>query len=151
MNSFAALEEISLDGFQIVKSEMFLHFPQKKDPTCTIWPHRISFNKLSLAKLNNCEYVRIEVNPSAKRLLVIPVPSTDKNSIRWVKGKMEISTRHLESRSFGSEIYKAWGFDEDYNYRSTGKLVSSQNKVMLLFDFNNAEVWKSKRAEKITL
>ena len=151
MNNFVALEEVSLEGFQIVKSEMFLHFTQKKDPTCTIWPHHINFNKQSLMKLNNCEYVRIEVNPTTKCLLVIPVPSTDKNSIRWVKGKIDISTRPLESRSFGSEIYKVWGLDEEYNYRSTGRLVSSQNKVMLLFDFNNAEVWKSKRSEKITL
>lgn len=83
--------------------------------------------------------------------MVIPVPSTDKNSIRWVKGKKEICTRLLESRAFGSEIYKTWGVDEDYNYRSAGKLVSSQNKVMLLFDFKEAEVWKSRRAEKTTL
>jgi len=151
MNNYVPLEEVSLEGFQIVKSEMFLHFTQKKDPTCTIWPHRINFNKQSLMKLNNCEYVRIEVNPITKCLLVIPVPSTDKNSIRWVKGKKEICTRLLESRAFGSEIYKTWGFDEDYNYRSAGKLVSSQNKVMLLFDFKEAEVWKSRRAEKTTL
>ena len=151
MNSFVALEEVSLDGFQIVKSEMFLHCTQKKDPTCTLWPHRISFNKLSLMKLNNCEYIRIEVNPVTKCLLVVPAPSTDKNSIRWIKGKKETSPRVLESRSFGSEIYKAWELDEEYNYRAVGKLVSAGKKVMLLFDFKEADVWKSNRTGKVTL
>ena len=39
------MEELNLDGFQIVKSEMFLHLPRKADPTCTIWPTKISFSR----------------------------------------------------------------------------------------------------------
>ena len=148
MNSFATLEEISLEGYQIVKSEMFFRFPRKNDPTCTIWPTCMSFSKLALTKLNNCEYVRIEVNPKTKRLIVIPVSSSDKNSIRWIKGQKENNTRKLESKQFGAEIYKAWKLDSEYNYRASGRLVSSKdNKVMLLFDFNNAEVWKTKQLE----
>ena len=53
----SAVEELSLDGFQIVKSEMFLHLSRKADPTCTIWPTKISFSRMSLTALNNCEYV----------------------------------------------------------------------------------------------
>lgn len=149
MNHFTAFEEISLDGFQIVKSEMFLHLSRKSGPTCTLWPTRVSFSKLALTKLNNCEYVRIEVNPKTKSLIVIPVSSSDKNSIRWVKNQKEYGVRMLESRQFGEEIYRAWKLDSNYNYRAVGRLVSSKdNKVMLLFDFKNAEAWKTKQLEK---
>lgn len=28
------LEEISLDGFQVVKADMFMHLPRKGEPSC---------------------------------------------------------------------------------------------------------------------
>ena len=40
------------------------------------------------------------------------------------------------------KLYEAWKFDKDYIYRSMGKLVTSGNKVMLLFDFASPEKWK---------
>lgn len=141
------VEELSLDGFQIVKSEMFLHLPRKGDATCTIWPTKISFSRTSLQTLNNCEYVRLEVNPTTKCLLVAPAPSTDKDSIRWIKGQKEYFVRNMESRVFGEEIYRAWGLDPEYNYRATGRLVSARNKIMLLFDFSTAENWKTKKVD----
>ena len=51
----------------------------------------------------------------------------------------------MESRRFGDQIYKSWGLDSDYNYRAVGRLVTANQKVMMLFDFNKAEQWKSKR------
>ena len=137
------VEEMSLEGFQIVKSEMFMHPPRKADPTCSIWPTKISFNKMSLQALNNCEYIRLEVNPMTKCLLVSPISSSDKDSIRWVKGQKEQNSRNMESRIFGEQIYRAWGLDSEYNYRAIGKLVSARNKIMLLFDFSKAEIWKT--------
>ena len=145
----STVEELSLEGFQIVKSEMFLHLPRKADPTCTIWPTKISFSRMSLQALNNCEYVRLEVNPTTKCLLVSPSPSSDKDSIRWIKGQKEYSVRNMESKLFGDEIYKAWGLDSNYNYRTVGRLVTARNRIMLLFDFSKAENWKTKKESTI--
>ena len=52
----------------------------------------------------------------------------------------------MESRQFGEEVYKAWGLNEQYNYRAVGRLVSARNKIMMLFDFSTAEMWKTKKA-----
>ena len=142
------IEEVSLEGFQIVASDMFVHLPRKSDATCTIWPTKLSFSKLVLSSLNNCEYVRIEVNPRTKCLIVLPVSSVDKNSIRWIKGTKEFSVRNMESRRFGEQVYKSWGLDMDYNYRAIGRLVTANQKVMMLFDFNDAESWKTQRVDK---
>ena len=145
MNQFTSLEEMSLDGFQIVKADMFAHMPRKGDATCTIWPTKLSFSKLALEGLNNCEFIRIEVNPTSKCLIVIPVTSSDNNCIRWIKGQKTQALRNMESKQFGTEIYRSWGLDPAYNYRAVGRLVSCNKKVMMLFDFNNAEVWKTKK------
>ena len=51
----------------------------------------------------------------------------------------------MESRQFGEEVYKAWGLDKQYNYRAVGRLVSARNKIMMLFDFSTAEMWKTKK------
>ncbi len=148
MNMINPIEEVSLEGFQIVASDMFAHLPRKNDATCTIWPTKLSFSKLVLTALNNCEYVRIEVNPRTKCLIVLPVSSTDKNSIRWIKGSKELNVRNMESKRFGEQIYKTWGLDMDYNYRAIGRLVTANQKVIMLFDFNDAENWKTKRDDK---
>ena len=147
MNQFSPIEEMSLDGFQIVNASMFVHLPRKSDATCTIWPTRISFSKLALENLHFCEFIKIQVNPKTKCLLVVPVSSSDKDSIRWSKGGKEKTVRNMESRAFGEQLYRSWGLDMEYNYRSIGRLVSVNQKIMLLFDFNQAEMWKGKKPE----
>ena len=75
------LSEISLDGFQVVSGQMFAHLPRKSDATCTLWPTSISFSKQAVVLLNNCEHIRIEINPTTKGLLVVPVTSKDQDSV----------------------------------------------------------------------
>ena len=145
MAPISPIEEVSLDGFQIVSSDMFVHHSRKSDATCSIRPTKLSFSKLVLSSLNNCEYVRIEVNPKTKCLMVIPVTSSDKNCIRWIKGQKEFIIRNMESKSFGNLIYSTWGLNPDYNYRAIGRLVTVNKKVMMLFDFNDAEFWKTNK------
>lgn len=144
MNQPNTMEEVSLDGFQVVHSEMFAHIPRKSEATCTIWPTRIAFSTLCLQLLNGCGYIRIEVNPKTKRLLVIPSMSNNKDSIRWVAGTKLDQIRSMESKAFGTEIYRQWNLDPGCNYRTMGRLVCANQKVMLLFDFTEAEIWKNK-------
>ena len=148
MSVMNPIEEVSLEGFQIVASDMFVHLPRKSDATCSLWPTKLSFSKLVLSALNNCEFVRIEVNPKTKCLIVVPVSSSDKNSIRWIKGTKEFCIRNMESKRFGDQVYESWGLDADYNYRAVGRLVTAKQKVMMLFDFNNAEQWQTKKDGK---
>ena len=53
----------------------------------------------------------------------------------------------MESRTFGEQLYQSWGLDPEYNYRAIGRLVSVNQKVMLLFDFSQPEMWKAKKPE----
>ena len=134
---------IDLDGFQVVKAELFAHLPRTYSPSCTLWPSKICFNKQALQALNNCETVLIQVNAVTKGLVVMPVHSRDKDAVRWVKGQKTIDTRTMEAKRFCDELYKTWDLDRSFNYRTPGRLVTAGNKIVLYFNFAEAEKWTS--------
>lgn len=145
MNHFKAeVEPISIDGFQVVSGELFSHINRYVSPSCKIWSSGITFNRLAMTALNCCERVRLEVHPQKKSLLVVPVTAKDKDSIIWRKNIKEYAPRRMESIRFSSQIYEIWGWDPSCVYRATGRVVTVENKVMLLFDFNAPEQWKAK-------
>lgn len=136
------IQEISLDGFQVVSGELFTNYIKLSDPRATIWNNSISFSKAALAALNGCERVRIEINPGTKGMLLIPVTKKDKDNVHWVKGVKSPKPRKIECKRFTSQLYKTWDFNFEYVYRTIGRIVTSDSKVMLFFDFNKAESWK---------
>lgn len=140
--------EISKDGFQIVSGEMFRHAFRLNAPTATLWPNSISFSKAALQTLNNCERIRIEINLKKRCILVVPVTEKDKDNIRWIKTGKDISIRKIECLAFTSQLYEAWGWKSHLAYRVSGRLVSVDKKVMLLFDFSNPESWRFKDKAK---
>lgn len=136
------IQEISLDGFQMVSGEMFTNYTRTTTPTVTLWNSSISFSKAALISLNGCERIRVEINPNTKCLLIVPVTTKDKDNIHWVKGIKEQVPRKMECRRFTSQLYNTWNLDPEFVYRTVGRVVTAKNKVMLLFDFNKAESWK---------
>jgi len=143
-----AIQEISRDGFQVVSGEMFRRAFRISAPTATIWPNRISFSKAALVALNNCERVRFEVNAAKRCMLVVPVTEKDKDNVRWTKNTKDPAVRMIECLAFTSQLYESWNWKNELAYRATGRIVSSDKKVMLLFDFSDAESWKYKEKEK---
>ena len=142
----SSIKEISLEGFKVVSGEMFAHLPRKTDATCTLWPTAMSFSKQALLLLGNCEHVRIEVNVQRKGLLVVPVTTKDRDCIHWIKSIKTPTIRKMECCNFTRQLYDAWGWNPDQIYRATGRLVTADNKVMLLFEFHEAETWKRPEA-----
>ena len=138
------IQEISLEGFQVVRSELFRRALRVSAPTATIWPNRISFSRSALAALNNCERVRFEINSAKRCLLVVPVTEMDRDNVRWTKDSKEPAVRMIECLAFTKQLYNSWGWFSELAYRATGRIVSYEKKVMLLFDFSNAESWKYK-------
>ena len=136
------IQEIMLEGFQVVSGELFTGSFTLSDPRATLWNNSISFNKAALSDLNGCERVRIEINPNTKGMLLIPVTKKDKDNVHWVKGVKTPTPRKIECKRFTSQLYKTWDFDPEYVYRTIGRIVTAESKVMLFFDFSKAESWK---------
>ena len=144
------IREVSLDGFQVVSGDMFRNLTRINVPAITLWYNSISFSKASVTALNNCERVRIEVNPKTRCILLIPVTAKDKDGVRWAKTGKDTQPRKIDCLAFTSQLFDGWGWDRKYVYRATGHIVSSDKKIMLLFDFNDPESWRmrEKAAEK---
>ena len=146
--TFEELKEVSLNGFQVVSGDMFRQATRLNLPAITLWYNSISFSKATVTALNNCERIRIEVNPGTRCILLIPVTSKDKDAVRWVKTGKEVQPRKIECLAFTSRLFDGWGWNKKNVYRTTGRIVSSDKKIMLLFNFSDPETWPMK--EKAT-
>ena len=143
------VKEISIDGFQVVSGKMFSHTSRIMGPSCTLWSNSINFSKYALVALNNCELVRIEVNPSKRCLLIIPVTTSDRDGVRWVRNTKDgVEPRKMECKQFTTSLFETWGWDKNCVYRAMGKLVTSDKKVLLLFNFTEPEEWKAREQHK---
>lgn len=152
MNGFAEeIQEIDISGFQVVSGDCFHGNYRLNLPLLTIWHTCISFSKAALTALNNCERVRIEVDSRSKRILIIPVTTADKDGVRWMKPGKVPEARKLDCKDFTMELYRQWEWYPDHVYRTVGRLVKVDQKLMLLFDFGKCESWALKPRVKDAL
>ena len=143
------INEISIDGFKVVSADYFTSITKPSSPTLTVWDGRIGFTKQDILMLNSCDSILIQVHSEEKKILVVPTKSIDKDAIKWIKKNEPLEARKITCQKLTDKIYDIWGWDKDYIYRALGKLVTSNNKVMLLFDFENAEKWKRPEARNV--
>ena len=135
---------INKSGFQVVGEELF-HTPKSCSvPSMSIWDNSISFSKSAQIALNCCERIRIEVNPQTRHILIIPITEKDKDSIEWMRKDRKPDSHRLFCKLFTEQLFDGWNWKRDYAYRARGKIVSSEKKIMMLFDFSKPENWRSK-------
>ncbi len=144
MRTIEEIKEVSFEGFQVVSGKLFKNTMRMNQPTITLWYNCISFSKAAMIALNNCERVRIEVNPETKRILLIPVTSSDTDAVHWVKTGKELKPRKIECSGFTSQLFERWDWDKKYVYRAIGRIVSFDKKLLLLFDFSEPQSWLMK-------
>ena len=141
------VNEISMDGFQVVSSDFFCSVSRVSAPTLTVWDGSIGFSKQDLLLLNSCENVIMQVNAQDRKILIIPTTSKDKDAIKWIKKANPLEARKFSCPKLTDKLYENWGWDKSFIYRTTGRLVTVANKVMLFFDFSEPESWKRPEAK----
>jgi len=143
------INEISLGGFKVVSGDFFMTPSRSAEPTLTVWNGSIGFCKQDVLLLNSCDSVRVSVNAESKKILITPSASKDKDAIRWIRKTNPLEARRMACTKLTDKLYEAWEWDKDFIYRARGKLVTVNNKVMLLFDFNEIEKWKRPEAKNV--
>lgn len=139
--TLSELQEVNMEGFKVVSAELFAHPARYSYPAMTLWHTSLSCNKAAVIALNNCERIRIEVNAAKKCILIVPVTAKDKDGIRWSKNIKDPVAKKIECVRFTSMLYEQWHWDVNTCYRTNGRLVTSDQKVMLLFNFTEPEHW----------
>ncbi len=141
--------EISLDGFQVVSGDYFNVLTRLQVPSITIWEEgQIGFCKQDLVLLNVCENILVQINSEARKIIIVPTTSKDKDAVCWLKKSDPPEARKLTSKKLTDKLYDTWGWDRTRIYRATGRLVTANNKVMLLFDFSEPESWPRPEARE---
>lgn len=130
--------EISLQGFQLVRGQMF---SRQTEPAMTIWYGSASFNMACYAALNDCTSIQMLVNSDDRKILIRPCPSKDKDAVTWISDIATKKHKKLECSKLMHQLFDLWGLKKEYHYRANGKLVISDQKVMLMFDFSEPEAW----------
>jgi hypothetical protein len=51
----------------------------------------------------------------------------------------------MDCGKFTAPLFQMWDLDKELHYRTSGKVVTSGGKVMILFDFSSPEAWKGLR------
>ncbi len=142
MNEYL-ISEISLDGYQVVKSQFFEKQP---DAVMTLWDNAIAFGMGCFVALNNCESVNIMINEEKKFVIVKPVASNTPEAVSWKRTtKSEPHYSKLECPQLTKRIYEQWGYDKRYHYRAMGRTVQADKKIMLLFEFADPVVLSGNR------
>lgn len=133
------INEISLEGYQIVRGQ---YFSRQIEPSLTLWYSSIAFNLASFSALNNCESISIMINSNTRCVIIKPVSSKDRDAVNWLKPPDSQKYRKLECSKFTRQLFELWGWDKDLHYRTNGRLVSADKKLMLLYDFSKPEAWR---------
>ena len=137
--------DISLEGYKVVRGQ---YFSRLIEPNMSIWHRSVQFNEPAYNALGNCESIQILVHPTERKIVIKPILSKDPEAINWIRDMSRPKSTKLECSMFTKSLYEAWGWDEKLRYRTIGKLVKFDRKLMLLFDFSNPEVWEGMKLVK---
>lgn len=81
-------------------------------------------------------------------MLVVPVTAKDKDNLKWIKSEKGPQAKKITCRALMEMLYEKWGWELNHVYRTVGRLVTVENRVMLLYDFNGCENWVYKPRSK---
>jgi len=132
-----AIRDVNLDGFQIVRGN---YFNRQIEPYLSFRETSISFNVSAYKALNCVATVQIMVNQTNRKILIRPVNSDDVDAITWIRNLDNLNSKPIECASFTRPLYEMWKWKPKTRYRAYGKLVQSDKKLMLVFDFSSPEI-----------
>lgn len=133
------IEDISLKGFIVVKHEFFR---QERTPAMAIFRRRITFGKECHLALGKCQSVQMMVNYDSRQIIVRPISSSEEDTLVWYKEDLKNPfVGDFACPLLTSKLFREWGFDQRYRYKTKGRIVKSDRKLMLIFDFNEADIY----------
>lgn len=127
----------SLNGFQVVRGEFFAH---TYEPSITFADCQVYVNTACIRKIADFDYIQILVNPEKKKLAVRPCDESEKDSFRWCSSTDKRTPKHITCRIFFAKVFTLMGWNPNNRYKLLGKLISSNNQFLFIFDLDAPEV-----------
>ena len=128
------------DGFQVVRREFFAHL---NEPSISFNNYKFYVNTACLSKFPETEHVQVLVNRKTKILALRPCEDGERDSFLWCnnsKGKRK--PKQTTCKLFFAKIVSLMGWNPDYRYKLTGKLIHANGEYLIAFDLTATEVYQ---------
>lgn len=132
-------DAFSYTGYQVVRGEFFAH---TFEPSFTLHNNKVSVNTACLRKMPDTDFIQILVNPKEKKLAVKPCNGSEKDSFRWCSNNpQKRNPKQITCRVFFAKVMALMGWNPNYRYRLLGKLLTSNNTALFVFDLTSPEIY----------
>jgi len=132
-------QDFSYDGFQVVRGEFFAHI---YEPSITFNKNKVYVNTTCIRKMPEVEYVQLLVNPEKQMLVVRPCEEEEKDSLKWCSGTSKKKPKQITCKLFFAKIIELMGWNPNHRYKLLGKMVSSNDELIFVFDLTASEVYQ---------
>ena len=131
--------DFDLRGFEITRSE-FLNIAHR--PTVTFEAKALKFSIACVQKYKDQILIEMLINPVTRKFAIRPADETSRNAvpISVMSGGKRVP-RPIPSAAFSGTVFKLFGWNMDYKYRMTGRLVEQDKDVAYIFDAENSEAF----------
>ena len=134
-------ENFTYEGYQVVRREFFSHL---YDPSITFYKDKVYANAAAIKRLPMVEFIQILVNPKTHKLVIRPCDENEKDSFSWCRenkhGKRVV--KQVTCRIFFAKVFEMMNWNPEYRYKMLGKLISSGEESLFVFDMNATEVYQ---------
>jgi hypothetical protein len=146
LNNESLIQNINLEGFQVVQGQLFKN---ERRSIMTIFQNEVAFTREAHRDLNNCTAIQILVNVDSKAIIVRPSASTDENAIVWERQLKDTYVPRFSCPCLTKQLYAVWNWNVKYRYKTEGRIVRCEKKVMILYEFSDAKPYDGLAAVKV--
>ena len=134
-NETLAIENICLDGYEVVSGESMSLFGQ---PLVTFDGLSVFFNAASLQMLPEAESILFMIGRHDRTICANPCRNGEKAAFRWSSYSGRREARKGTCKGFILRLMKFTGWSFDFKYKLLGSVVQNNGSLLLKFDINSA-------------
>ena len=127
------VSDFDLDGYEKADARLFV---TRFIPSLTFKGNRLYFNKASIDKLNNPEYVEILFEPKERLLAVRKSFKGNPFAFKWVSNEGKGITKSCSG--FMLTLYELMKWNDNYQYRLSGTKGEGSDESIIIFDLDTA-------------
>lgn len=133
-------DAFSFSGYQVVRNEFFSHM---HEPTITFNRSRFYVNKACISRLPDVSHIQVLINPVNRCLVIRPSSESERGAFMWyTDGKKGRCAKQVTCRIFYALVMKMMEWNPEHRYKLLGKLISSKNEYLFVFDLTSPAIYQ---------
>lgn len=124
-------------GFEVARSELF---DISNRYSVTVSAENIVFSRGCIHRFGDCSFAEILINPIDGKLAIRPTQETNRSKVIISRKDRHLRIpRSVPCSAFRETLFKLFGWNTAYKYRTIGTLLESGNEFACVFDISDTE------------